>query len=200
MRIGAHNAMTAFRPLRWWAWAALPVWRCQRRKPATLAADPELHVKAFDIRFARFMGTQPDGTPRWLSAHGLVTINADPVAEIATLVHTVPRLIIRVILEKGDEADQKAFAWTCRWLERRHPSVMFIGGNYKPTWKQLYAFASDTIHDNIDQYVGSMCCGPWHSRLLGKLFPMLWACRHNPRLLSGAMSDTSSRICLFDRL
>ena len=192
--------MTAYRPLGWWGWPLIPVWRCQRRSPSELAADPALGVDVFDIRFARFRGAGPGGAPCWLSAHGPVTVNADPVAEIAGLARILHRPVIRVILEKGDEADQKAFAWTCRWLERRHPSVTFIGGNYKPTWQRLHAFAGDDIGDGIGQHVGSMCRRPWHSRLLGKLCPMLWARLNNHPTLGDAVADQSQRICLFDRL
>lgn len=163
---GAHNALTAYGPRHLVMWLGAMVWRCQRRRPlALLAAGARL----FDWRVCR-RGC------RWCGAHGVVTLRVDPVAELDRLVAAAPvgeRLTVRLILERGDEADRQNFKWLCLKLEAKYPPerVRFIGGNYKPTWERLHRFATDDVGDDIEQRIGSMDTRrPW-----GKLWPWLWA-------------------------
>ena len=162
--IGAHNALTAYRPLNWWAWLAAFVWRCQTRKPVELLTEG---VTLFDWRVCRHKG-------RWLGAHGVVTldVHALPLLDDLVIAADGRPLVFRLILERGNADDRAAFRMLCETLERRYSekNVQFIGGNLKPTWEKLYTFAGDNIGDAIEQRVGSMDARhPW-----GKLFPWLW--------------------------
>lgn len=162
---GAHNALTAYRPLNRLMWLTAFVWRCQRRKPAELLAEG---VELFDWRVCRYKGC-------WLGAHGVVTLDAHALHALDDLVIAAngKQLIFRLILECGDADDRAAFRMLCETLERRYAAknVQFIGGNFKPTWDKLHTFATDNIGDAIEQRVGSMDRRhPW-----GKLFPWLWA-------------------------
>lgn len=168
---GTHNTLTSSEPLRWWHRLTVPFWRCQS---LSLGSQIVHGVDFFDIRVRRH-------NYAWHGAHGSVLLDISADEAIRSISFVVERPTVRLILEKGDQADRRAFAQWCMSLEGSYPAVKFIGGNYKPTWKHLYKFSTDDIGDNIDQRVGSM--RSWY----GKICPWLWAKLHPHRLTEAAM-------------
>ena len=182
---GAHNALTAYRPRCPLMWAGAPVWRCQRRRPAELVARG---ARLFDWRVCRRRG-------RWYGAHGIVTLDVNPLRELDRLIEAAGGALItvRLILERGDAEDRAEFAWLCGALETWYTAlgkpVRFIGGRYKPTWERLHVFAGDDIGDAIEQRVGSMDT----RRRWGALWPWLWS-----RLYDSGEVGTGTRPLLRD--
>lgn len=184
--IGAHNSLTAFRPRCILSWIVFPMWKCQTLKPESLLSKG---IRFFDFRFRRKNG-------RWFGAHGIVTIDVDPLEQIALIAsHIDKNVVIRVILERGTTEDIEEFKCVCHFLETHYPGIKFIGGNFKPTWERVYCFAQDNIHDNIIQHVGSMDS---HTRWWSALLPGLWARLYNKKYLPSAKKNAERLNYFFD--
>lgn len=164
--VGAHNTFTAYPPLKLWGWICLFVWKCQTKKIPQLISEG---IHFFDIRVCRRNG-------EWYGAHGVVTINASPMAWLMYINRCSGGAVVRLILEKGNAEDCEAFVQFCHSVEQYCPAIKFIGGRFKPTWKRLYNFKSDYILDSeITQIVGSMDKSDNIVRkLIGKICPRLW--------------------------
>lgn len=162
---GSHNSLTYEAPRCWW-WRLVSVfWRCQRK---SLAEQIAAGVRAFDIRFF-----YRDGT--WRTAHGLVELACDPLDALTYISRACPDAIVRVILEKGDEADIARFGELYRGLERRFPTLTFYEGIYKPEWRRVVEFSSErslAAARGQKQYYASH-----FSRVMG-LLPGVWAWLH----------------------
>lgn len=166
--IGAHNCLTAYRPTKWWMRLASPVWRCQSRKLDVLVAKG---VKLFDIRVVRHGGL-------WKAAHGLAVVGIEVYPVLFYISDNVPGAVVRLIMERGSEYEQKMFARFCSQAEAMFPDVKFIGGNYKPTWEKLHRFEGDDVGDGICQMVGSM--DP-KRKWWGAVWPWLYARIYNKK-------------------
>lgn len=126
-------------------------------------------------------------------AHGLVRFALGAENGVWLVCRHAEKPVIRLILERGGERDKERFRMLCASLEKRYPDVKFIGGNYKPTWERLYAFAGDDMGDGIDQQVGSM------KSVYGKALPWLWHKLHGEKALARARKEGSGAY-LFDYL
>lgn len=161
---GSHNTLTYARPLKWWGWLLLPIWRCQSKNIGRQINDG---ATAFDIRMAWDKKTQ-----RWHGAHGPVLLDVDAFEAIKIINQRRPGSFVRIILETGTQEDCMRFAEICALAEVVFPQTTFFGGNYKQGWKQIHTFKHTPGRDsdqNIIQHVGSM-----KSRW-GKVFPWLWS-------------------------
>lgn len=165
---GSHNTLTFAAPRHWWWRLLTPCWRCQTKD---IEQQIAVGVRSFDIRFVR-------KDISWLSAHGMVTLNIDPVETVRRINELCPNAYVRLILERGDEADKAFFHRLCGDLEESYPGLRFFGGYYKPTWEQLYEFKKPLSQTAERSYV--QWCGSMQSRCYGKLLPLLWARRNNP--------------------
>ena len=165
--IGAHNTLTAYRPIHWWMRPLAFAWKCQNK---TIPQLIRCGVTLFDIRVCY-------KDLRAYGAHGLTTINI-PIEQTLRLISDIlPNSTVRLILERGGNTEKLMFkSDAAKWCHS-YPNIRFIGGNFKPTWQQIISFPNNDIHDNISQYVGSMdnkhrwwakCC-PWlYARIFNK--------------------------------
>lgn len=181
--IGAHNTLSAYPPRKWWMRPFAFVYKCQSKGLDSLI---ERGVTFFDIRIRYDKGFLR-------GCHGYADFDCNLSYAIYLIATSVSNPTIRLILEKGDDADKKRFIEGCECLEHFYPYVKFIGGNFKPTWERLYTFKNDDIHDNIVQYVGSM--QTWW----GKICPWLYAKIKNKKNLAEAKA-TPDKYYLFDYL
>lgn len=182
--IGAHNALSGYKPTRRWMRLFRFAYRCQNKTIEQLIG---FGVTFFDIR-VRF--TKRCHWP--CAAHGLASFNISVSSAVMLISRRVSNPTVRLILESG-EKDKSEFIAYCRMVESTYPNIRFIGGNYKPTWEKLYTFKDDDIGDNITQYVGSM--QTWW----GKLCPWLYARLYNRKNLAKTCLR-QSKLFLFDFL
>lgn len=161
---GSHNTLTYARPLKWWGWPLLPIWRCQSKD---IDRQIDEGTIGFDIRVAFDRRSS-----QWRGAHGPVLLNVDPIRVINTIQMRRPGAYVRVILEREDNLEVRfRFAELCEHLERIFPELNFFGGNLKSTWAQVYAFSSlkgQAAEEKLLQINGAMC-SRW-----GKIWPWLW--------------------------
>lgn len=179
--IGAHNTLSAYRPRKWWMKPFAFVYKCQRKNLYELIDNG---VTFFDIRI-RY------DRDNIRACHGVADFDVNVSYTLWHIVDFLDRPVIRLILEKGDEADRKRFVKDCENLEDFYPDIKFIGGNFKPTWERLYTFKNDDVHDNIVQYIGSM--QTWW----GKICPWLYAKLRNRKNLAKAQAEPD-KYYLFD--
>ena len=182
--IGAHNTLSAYKPIKWWARLFKFAYRCQNKTIEQLVAEG---ITFFDIRVCwnDFEG---------LGAHGIAEFNVSPWNQISYICKNVEKPIIRLILEKGNELDKELFILAASHAQRQFDNAKFIGGNYKPTWERLIQFPYDDIQDNIIQKVGSM---DTKHRWWGAIWPWLYAKIYNKQNLANV--DTE-KYYLFDFL
>lgn len=181
--IGAHNALSGYKPLKWWMRPFSFLYKCQTKTITRLIDDG---VTFFDIRVS-FNGNKAIGS------HGLAKFDAEATSYINLICFNVEEPVIRIILENGNEEDKVKFKEWAHLLQIYQPNAKFIGGNYKPTWERLVEFTNDDVHDNIIQYVGSM--QTWW----GKIFPRLYAKLNNKKNLKIAKANPD-KYYLFDYL
>lgn len=183
---GSHNSLTYAKPLRWWAWLILPVWRCQC---GDIDRQIDAGAMAFDFRIVR---TKNGG---WLAAHGCVDLKANIFAALARINSRCPGAFVRIVLERGSASDCKEFAALCASLTYSYPAIHFFGANYKPNWKRLHTFddpEAARAEAGLTQHVGSMS-GSWY----GKVWPWLWS-KLNRSKVPAAVNDKAFPIVLTD--
>lgn len=182
--IGAHNTLSAYRPLNWWMRPFAFIYRCQRKDVGALI---DAGVTFYDLRFA-YRGNTPIGS------HGIAKFRVNPLSVISEICTRVERPVIRVILEEGDYDAVRLFRTDIETAMRSFPNAKFIGGNYRPTWRRLLDLPDDDVRDNIVQLVGSMQTKWW-----GKAWPWLYARLHNGKHLEEAAAHPE-KYYLFDYL
>lgn len=173
---GTHNTLTAYAPLRWWGWLAIPFWRCQTKD---ITAQIAAGVRAFDLRFVW-------RAPGWGSAHGAVDLAADPLAALDEIERLCPGACVRVILEKGDAGALLRFMELCRALPCQYPDLVFFEGIYKPQWRRLYDFGpqAKAIEATEQQHYGS------HHAWWKGAVPRLWWWLHRHDAPAAANTPT----------
>lgn len=171
--LGAHNAMTAERPLQWWARAALFAVRCQREKVETLY---EKGVRMFDLRL------RLDRRGRWRFAHGRVMFQRDP-EEVMAWLDERGDCLVRVVLEynrapRNAEAVTEAFRELMERWRTAYPWVRQFEFRRKWDWKKAYTYATEPEPD-IYQAVSSMT-----GTIIDDWCPWLYARTHNRDILA----------------
>lgn len=125
MITGSNNSMSYLRPqwyLRPFSW----IWRHQ-----TKTIDEQLNAgaRAFDLRIVK----KRNG---WAFASGMATFRGIKVEDVLKQLNKVskagfqmgkPRIIVRVILERGSEWDYIPFEEYCRQIDDTYPMLQFCG-------------------------------------------------------------------------
>ena len=80
-------------------------------------------------------------------------------------------IYIRIVLEDKKHCDKEAerFIKFCEWCDDLSPYLIFICGNRKSDWKQLYKFA----YPNQQQWMPVSSCAEdarWYERLLPRVY------------------------------
>lgn len=185
--IGTHNTMSYLPPKYWWLkpfnWLFA---KCQNDPFSNLQKYSILCdiVKCVDLRIY-----WNEKSVSWHFAHGLIDYGE------LNLVSFIEELIknnieyIRIILER--DGGEYLFFTACKNLEMIYGGdVIFIGGNRKSDWKQIYKFANILP---IHQWVGSMT---EDARWYEKIIPRFYAKRMNKKNLK----NLKEGINLFDFL
>ena len=185
--IGTHNTMSYLPPKHWWLkpfnWLFA---KCQNDPFSNLRKYSILRdiVNCVDLRIY-----WNEKSESWHFAHGLIDYGE------LNLISFIEELIknnieyIRIILERDGGED--LFFTACKNLEMIYGGdVIFIGGNRKSDWKQIYEFANILP---IHQWVGSMA---EDVRWYEKIIPRFYAKRMNKKNLK----NLKEGINLFDFL
>lgn len=190
---GTHNSLTYARPTKWWMRLLTPIFRCQSKN---IDAQLDAGAEAFDIRIVRHRNA--DGIYCWRGAHGLVTLDVDPLKVIERICSRRVKPYIRIVLERGNADDARRFACLCETLEVVHPDVVFFGGVLKNGWKRQYEFERHPLEARraealLIQHVGAMSKSWW-----GRILPRLWARRNRRNIPWQAESTRNHPIVFLD--
>lgn len=165
--LGAHDALSGYKPLHWWGWLTVPFARCQSKSVLQLI---EAGVRCFDVR-VRY----DECAGCWRGCHGLLTTRADAMEALSVMygwcLHHDERIWVRLIHERGDadyEEDMR-FRRLCDELERQWGSrLVLFEGRRKGGWVRLYDFGREP---HVVQQVGSMAADAhWWERLVPWLY------------------------------
>ena len=169
MIIGSHNTMTYAAPRKWWMVLISPFAVCQNK---TIDEQLNFGVGLFDLRVRWSKG-------EWIFAHGLYEVKGEDILEVINKISAKAtkyncKGYVRLILEtrKADEVQEQKFIELCEKIKDTE-NVIFMGGNRKFDWKQIYDFG---FNPDIWQPVSSMA---EDANWVEKYIPILYAARRN---------------------
>lgn len=185
MNLATHNSMSYLEPLRWWMRLLLPLARCQTKN---LRQQWEEGVRLFDLRVR-----WNESRCRWDFAHGPVTFEGMDIYGACTRLciwseDAGEKAHVRLILEYNRKPSESyipsLFADLAFHLSELYPELHFFEFRQKWNWHQVVL---DKEPPAFRQCVGSMS-GKWY----GKLWPWLYARRHNEAILNEAAIRSAS--------
>ena len=169
--IGTHDSITAHPPRKWWMSLGKAIAVTQDKTIYQQYADG---IRCFDLRIR----LSDDDT--WVLCHGLYEVNLD-IYDLLYWLRTKAEqnrenVYIRIVLEDKKHCDKEAerFVKFCEWADSFSPYLIFIAGNRKSDWKQLYKFA----YPNQRQWMPVSSCAE-DAKWYEKAFPRLYAKRMN---------------------
>lgn len=169
--IGTHDSITAHPPRKWWMKLGKAIAVTQDKTIYQQYADG---IRCFDLRIR----LSDDDT--WVLCHGLYEVNLD-IYDLLYWFRTKAEqnrenVYIRIVLEDKKHCDKEAerFVKFCEWADSFSPYLIFIAGNRKSDWKQLYKFA----YPNQRQWMPVSSCAE-DAKWYEKAFPRLYAKRMN---------------------
>lgn len=136
MIIGSNNSMSYLRP-QWWLRPFSWIWRHQ-----TKTIDEQLNAgcRAFDLRIAHKSSWGREWDKRWeqgwVFASGWATYKDKQIEDVLIQLNDISRagiqmgkqpIIVRVILERGNDWDYIPFEEYCRRIDNRYPNLQFCG-------------------------------------------------------------------------
>lgn len=169
--IGTHDSVTAHPPRKWWMKLGKVIAVTQDK---TIWQQYEDGIRCFDLRIRLLK----DNT--WTLCHGLYEVKLDVYNLIYWLKEKAElmdeNIYIRIVLEDKKHSDKEAerFIKFCEWCDDLSTRLIFICGNRKSDWKQLYKFA----YPNQQQWMPVSSCAE-DARWYEKAFPRLYAKRMN---------------------
>lgn len=169
--IGTHNSVTAHPPRKWWMKLGKAIAVTQDKTIYQQYADG---IRCFDLRIR----LSDDDT--WVLCHGLYEVSLD-VYDLLYWFRTKAEqnrenVYIRIVLEDKKHCDKEAerFVKFCEWADSFSPYLIFIAGNRKSDWMQLYKFG----YPNQRQWMPVSSCAE-DAKWYEKAFPRLYAKRMN---------------------
>lgn len=178
--IGTHDSVTAHPPRKWWMKFGKAIAVTQDKTIYQQYADG---IRCFDLRIR----LSKDGT--WAMAHGLYEVKLDIYDLLYWLrdksEQTKDKVYLRIVLENTKICDNEAkrFVKFCEWADTFSPNLIFICGNRKSDWAQLYKFS----YPNQQQWMPVSSCAE-DARWYEKAFPRLYAKRMNKHNLANIPS------------
>lgn len=169
--IGTHDSVTAHPPKKWWMKLGKSVAVTQDKTVYNQYLDG---IRCFDFRI------RLDKSGEWVMCHGLYEVDLDIYDILYWLKEEaedrLENVYIRIVLEDKKHCDKEAerFVKFCEWAESFSPYIIFIAGNRKSDWKQLYKFK----YPNQRQWMPVSSCAE-DAKLYEKAFPRLYAKRMN---------------------
>lgn len=169
--IGTHDSVTAHPPKKWWMKLGKSVAVTQDKTVYNQYLDG---IRCFDFRI------RLDKSGEWVMCHGLYEVDLDIYDILYWLKGGAEdrreNVYIRIVLEDKKHCDKEAerFVKFCKWAESFSPYIIFIAGNRKSDWKQLYKFK----YPNQRQWMPVSSCAE-DAKWYEKAFPMLYAKRMN---------------------
>lgn len=169
--IGTHDSITAHPPRKWWMKLGKSIAATQDK---TIWKQYEDGIRCFDLRIRLLK----DNT--WTLCHGLYEVKLDVYNLIYWLKDKAElmdeNIYIRIVLEDKKHSDKEAerFVKFCEWCDDLSPCLIFICGNRKSDWKQLYNFKAGCPQ----QWMPVSSCAE-DARWYEKAFPRLYAKRMN---------------------
>lgn len=169
--IGTHDSVTAHPPKKWWMKLGKSIAVTQDKTVYNQYLDG---IRCFDFRI------RLDKSGEWVMCHGLYEVDLDIYDILYWLKEEAEcrrdNVYIRIVLEDMKHCDKEAerFVKFCKWAESFSPYIIFIAGNRKSDWKQLYKFK----YPNQRQWMPVSSCAEdvkWYE----KAFPRLYAKRMN---------------------
>ena len=169
--IGTHDSITAHPPRKWWMKLFKPIAVTQDK---TIWKQYEDGIRCFDLRIRLLK----DYT--WTLCHGLYEVKLDVYNLIYWLKEKAElmdeNIYIRIVLEDKKHCHKEAerFVKFCEWCDNLSSYLIFICGNRKSDWKQLYNFKASCPQ----QWMPVSSCAE-DARWYEKAFPKLYAKRMN---------------------
>lgn len=169
--IGTHDSVTAHPPKKWWMKLSKSIAVTQDKTVYNQYLDG---IRCFDFRI------RLDKSGEWVMCHGLYEVDLDIYDILYWLKEEAEdrreNVYIRIVLEDKKHSDKEAerFVKFCKWAESFSPYVIFIAGNRKSDWKQLYKFG----YPNQRQWMPVSSCAE-DAKWYEKAFPRLYAKRMN---------------------
>lgn len=169
--IGTHDSITAHPPRKWWMKLGKVIAVTQDK---TIWQQYSDGIRCFDLRIRLLK----DNT--WTLCHGLYEVKLDVynliywLKEKAELMNE--NIYIRIVLEDKKHSDKEAerFVKFCEWCNGLSPCLIFICGNRKSDWAQLYKFN----YPNQQQWMPVSSCAE-DARCYERLLPRVYAKRMN---------------------
>lgn len=164
--IGTHDSITAHPPRKWWMKLGKVIAVTQDK---TIWKQYEDGIRCFDLRIRLLK----DNT--WTLCHGLYEVKLDVYNLIYWLKEKAElmdeNIYIRIVLEdkKHSHKEAERFVKFCEWCDDLSPYLIFICGNRKSDWKQLYKFS----YPNQQQWMPVSSCAEdarWYERLLPRVY------------------------------
>lgn len=178
--IGTHDSVTAHPPRKWWMKLGKVIAVTQDK---TIWQQYANGIRCFDLRI------RLDKNDKWVMCHGLyeVELNIYDVLNWfkGNAEKNCENIYIRIVLEDKKHCDNEAerFIKFCEWCDDLSPYLIFICGNRKSDWAQLYQFA----YPNQQQWMPVSSCAE-DARWYEKAFPKLYAKRMNEHNLKNIPS------------
>lgn len=169
--IGTHDSVTAHPPKKWWMKLGKSIAVTQDKTIYNQYLDG---IRCFDFRI------RLDKSGEWVMCHGLYEVDLDIYDILYWLKEETEcrrdNVYIRIVLEDMKHCDKEAerFVKFCKWAESFSPYIIFIAGNRKSDWKQLYKFK----YPNQRQWMPVSSCAE-DAKWYEKAFPRLYAKRMN---------------------
>lgn len=169
--IGTHDSVTAHPPKKWWMKLGKSIAVTQDKTVYNQYLDG---IRCFDFRI------RLDKSGEWVMCHGLYEVDLDIYDILYWLKEEAEdrreNVYIRIVLEDKKHCNKEAerFVKFCEWAESFSPYIIFIAGNRKSDWKQLYKFG----YPNQRQWMPVSSCAE-DAKWYEKAFPRLYAKRMN---------------------
>lgn len=164
--IGTHDSITAHPPRKWWMKLGKAFAVTQDKTIYQQYADG---IRCFDLR----VRLNKDNT--WVMCHGLYEVKLDIYDVLYWLKDKAEQnrenIYIRIVLEDLKHCDKEAdrFRLLCEKCDNLSPYLIFIAGNRKSDWKQIYRFQ----YPNQRQWMPVSSCAEdakWYEKACPKLY------------------------------
>lgn len=178
--IGTHDSITAHPPRKWWMKLGKWIAVTQSKTIYQQYADG---IRCFDLR------VRLDKDNKWVMCHGIYEVEANFYEVIENLrdlaIADKSTIYIRIVLEnlKINNHEAEKFKKLCECLDEFSKNMVFICGNRKTDWAQLYTFS----YPNQQQWMPVSSCAK-DARWYEKAFPKLYAKRMNKHNLANIPS------------
>lgn len=163
MILGSHNSMSYLKPRHWWCYPIRFAAKCQDK---TIQEQYKAGARVFDLR----VGFDKDGTPFF--AHGLISFKGDVYQILDYLNSLEDKIYVRILNER--DKNYETFIKFCIKVQLKYSHIMFIGGQNKKDWKQLFEFNhSLSFIDKYSSWNNDTHLGTgWY---LDDIFPRIYA-------------------------